>query len=69
MRVSCDIEEVTLEGDHGGEIPSVRATCTPAVVMKPSPTAPVPQVFAVAWYFCGKSVPRVKTTSSSRRRP
>ena len=27
-RVPCTVEEITLEGDHGGEIPSVQATCS-----------------------------------------
>ena len=27
-RVPCEIEEITLEGDHGGEIPSVKAICS-----------------------------------------
>jgi hypothetical protein len=28
MRVPCTIDEIELQGDYGGEVPSVCATCT-----------------------------------------
>jgi hypothetical protein len=28
MTVSCEIEEIDLEGDSGGDVPGVQATCT-----------------------------------------
>lgn len=28
MKVECEIEDIELEGDHGGEIESIRAICS-----------------------------------------
>ena len=28
MKVNCEIEEITISGDHSDEVPSTRARCT-----------------------------------------
>jgi hypothetical protein len=67
MKVSCAIEEIELDGDHGS-VPSVEATCSRCGHRTESYGTDA-RAFGVVWLLCGKSVPKRKATSMSKRDP